>query len=69
MMKYIETYYPDSKFLGALKDFKLLGIRPFNGYSASNIGLMKVFPLYMNSVNTQIINNLIRLGVKNYKIK
>ena len=64
MMKYIETYYPDSKFLGALKDFKLLGIRPFNGYSASNIGFNEVFFIY-EFVNTQIINNLIRLGVKN----
>ena len=43
MMKYIEAYYPDSKFLGALKDFKLLGIRPFNGYSASNIGFNESF--------------------------
>ena len=43
MMKYIESYYPDSKFLGALKDFKLLGIRPFNGYSASNIGFNESF--------------------------
>lgn len=43
MMKYIEAYYPDSKFLGALKDFKLLGIRPFNGYSASHIGFNESF--------------------------
>ena len=27
MMKYIEAYYPDSKFLGALEDF-VTGIRP-----------------------------------------
>ena len=43
MMKYIENYYPKSKFLGALKDFKFLGLRPFKGYSASNIGFNESF--------------------------
>ncbi len=43
MMKYIETFYPDSKYLGALKDFKILGIRPFKNYSAADIGFVESF--------------------------
>lgn len=43
MMKYVETYYPDSKFLGELKSFSLLGVRPFKNYSAANIGYNESF--------------------------
>ena len=43
MMKYVEYYYPNSKFLGVLKDFKILGIRPFNSYSAAQIGFNESF--------------------------
>ena len=43
MMKYVENFYPDSKFLGALKDFKVLGIKLFNGYSAAQIGFNESF--------------------------
>ena len=31
MMKYVEKFYPETKFLGALKDFKILGIPFFKG--------------------------------------
>jgi len=44
MMKYVEAYYPDSKFLGALKDFKIVGLRPFKNYSAAHIGFNESFP-------------------------
>jgi hypothetical protein len=43
IMKYVETFYPDSKFLGALNEFKFLGIRPFKGYSAAQIGFIESF--------------------------
>ncbi len=43
MMKYVEFFYPNSKFLGVLKDFKILGIRPFNSYSAAQIGFNESF--------------------------
>ena len=43
MMKYVETYYPDSKFLGALQEFKIAGVRPFKNYSAAQIGFNESF--------------------------
>ena len=43
MMKYVETFYPNSKFLGDLYKFKVLGIRPFKNYSAANIGFNESF--------------------------
>ncbi len=42
-MKYVETYYPDSKFLGALQEFKIAGVRPFKNYSAAQIGFNESF--------------------------
>jgi hypothetical protein len=56
MMKYVETFYPDSKYLGALKDFKILGIRPFKSYSAADIGFVDSFPFmseFSEHANTQ----------------
>ena len=38
MIKYVDAFYPDSKFLGDLYKFKILGVRPFNSYSAAKIG-------------------------------
>jgi hypothetical protein len=38
LMKYVETYYPDSKFLGSLNQYKVLGKTPFNAFSATKIG-------------------------------
>ena len=43
IMKYVDNYYPKSKFLGALKDFKVLGLKPFKGYSAPQIGFNESF--------------------------
>lgn len=43
MMKYVETFFPDSKFLGDLYKFKFLGFRPFNSYSAAHIGFNESF--------------------------
>ena len=43
MMKYVETYYPNSKFLGALQEFKIAGVRPFKNYSAAQIGFNESF--------------------------
>lgn len=43
MMKYVEAFFPDSKFLGDLYKFKFLGIRPFNSYSAAHIGYNESF--------------------------
>ena len=43
MMKYVEKFYPETKFLGALKDFKILGIPLFKGYSAPKIGFNESF--------------------------
>ena len=43
MMQYVEEFYPSSKFLGDLYRFKILGIRPFNSYSAANIGFNESF--------------------------
>ena len=43
MMKYVEKFYPETKFLGALKDFKILGIPFFKGYSAPKIGFNESF--------------------------
>jgi len=43
IMKYVETFYPDSKFLGALNEFKFFGIRPFKRYSAAQIGFNESF--------------------------
>ena len=38
MIKYVDAFYPDSKFLGDLYKFKIVGVRPFNSYSAAKIG-------------------------------
>ena len=43
LMKYVDTYYPNSKFLGELQSFSVLGIRPFKNYSAANIGYNESF--------------------------
>ena len=43
MMKYVETFYPDSKFLGTLNELNFLGFRPFKGYSATQIGFNESF--------------------------
>jgi len=43
MMKYVEAFYPNSKFLGDLYKFKILGIRPFKNYSAADIGFNESF--------------------------
>mgnify|MGYP001157560340 FL=1 len=43
MMQYVEEFYPSGKFLGDLYRFKILGIRPFNSYSAANIGFNESF--------------------------
>jgi len=43
MMQYVEAFYPDSKFLGNLDKFKILGIRPFKSYSAAQIGFNESF--------------------------
>lgn len=56
MMKYVETFYPESKFLGALKDFDIIGIRPFNSYSAAHIGFVESFSFlseFSEHANTQ----------------
>src|SRR6056300_135535 len=37
-MKFVEVYFPDSKFLGNLRKYKVLGTTPFNGFSAAQIG-------------------------------
>ena len=37
-MKFVEAYFPDSKFLGNLRKYKVLGTTPFNGFSAAQIG-------------------------------
>ena len=38
MIKYVDAFYPDSKFLGDLYKFKIVGVRPFNSYIAAKIG-------------------------------
>ena len=43
MMQYVEEFYSGSKFLGDLYKFKILGIRPFNSYSAAKIGFNESF--------------------------
>ena len=43
LMKYVDTYYPDSKFLGELQSFSVLGIRPFKNYNAAQIGYNESF--------------------------
>jgi hypothetical protein len=43
MMKYVEVFFPDSKFLGDLYKFKFIGIRPFYNYSAANLGYNESF--------------------------
>ena len=43
MMKYVEAFFPESKFLGDLYKFKFLGIRPFKSYSAANIEFNESF--------------------------
>ena len=43
MMKYIEGFYPGSKFLGDLYKLKVLGLRPFKNYSAAQIGFNESF--------------------------
>ena len=43
MMKYVEAFFPKSKFLGDLYKFKVLGIRPFKNYSAAHIGFNESF--------------------------
>ena len=66
MMKYVEAFYPKSKFLGALKDFKFLGIRPFNNYSAAQIGFNESFSFiyeFGEHANTQQSDTLERSGL------
>ena len=43
MMQYVEEFYSGSKFLGDLYKFKILGIQPFNSYSAAKIGFNESF--------------------------
>jgi hypothetical protein len=43
MMKYVEVFFPDSKFLGDLYKFKFIGIRPFYNYSAAHLGYNESF--------------------------
>ena len=43
MMKYVEVFFPDSKFLGDLYKFKFIGIRPFHNYSAAHLGYNESF--------------------------
>ena len=63
MMKYVKSFYPNNKFLGALKDFKVLGIRPFNSYSAAQIGFNESFSFiyeFGEHANTQQSDTLER---------
>ena len=63
MMKYVESFYSKNKFLGALKDFSILGIRPFNSYSAAQIGFNESFSFiyeFGEHANTQQSDTLER---------
>jgi hypothetical protein len=63
MMKYVESFYPKNKFLGALKDFSILGIRPFSSYSAAQIGFNESFSFiyeFGEHANTQQSDTLER---------
>ena len=53
----MKTYLGRKGYTIYLKDFKILGIRPFKSYSAADIGFVDSFPLCLNLVSMPTLNN------------